>query len=347
MVYSFRNDYSEGAHPLLIEALARLGGEQNAGYGCDVHCRNAADLLRQRFGCSDAAVHFFEGGTQANMTALCAFLRPHEAAIAVAAGHIATHEAGAIEATGHKVCIADGIGGKLTPETIMAVCRAHTDEHMVKPKLAYISNATECGTSYCRGELQTLGRCCHDNGLILYLDGARLGSALCAEGNDLSPADLGAFSDAFYVGGTKNGALFGEALLICNPALETDFRYIYKQRGAMLAKGSAIGAQFEALFSGTLYFDLARHANTMAGILLSGLEAEGITFLSGSRTNQIFPILPDALVRELSGTYDFEEWLRVDGQHTAIRLVTSWATQENVVRRFLHDFTAMKIRLQG
>src|SRR5690606_30110389 len=213
----------------------------------------AADLIRARFGCADADGHFLSGGTQANLLAISSFLRPHQAAIAAQTGHIATHETGAIEATGHKVLTVPGEDGKLTPALVAAVLREHTDEHMVQPKLVYVSDSTEVGTIYSRAELQALSAFCREHGLLLFLDGARLGAALAAAGNDLAPADLAACCDAFYVGGTKNGALAGEALVVRNQALKTDLRHLIKQRGAMLAKGMFLGAQFEALFDGELF----------------------------------------------------------------------------------------------
>lgn len=333
--YSFKNDYSEGAHPKLLEALQKAGAKQNAAYGNDDHCRRAADLLRKEIDRADIDVHFLEGGTQVNLTALTAFLRPHEAAISAETGHIAGHESGSIEATGHKVCTTPGVDGKLTPEGIMRVLTAHPDEHMVKPRLAYLSNSSECGTVYSKAELEALSRCCREHDLYLYMDGARLGSAICA--SNLTLQDIGALTDAFYVGGTKNGALLGEALVICNDVLKPDFRYILKQRGGMLAKGLVLGAQFEALFEDGLYYELAQHANQVADILREGLHAEGFSFFSDSPTNQIFPILPNSLIDALSRDYAFESWGVVDSDHEAIRLVASWATPEEAAREFVRD----------
>ncbi|WP_050697496.1 threonine aldolase family protein [Anaeromassilibacillus senegalensis] len=335
MKYSFKNDYSEGAHPKLLEALQLAGSKQNEGYGNDVHCKNAADRIRRETGRMDIDVHFLEGGTQANLTAMTAFLRPHEAAIAAETGHIAGHESGSIEATGHKVCTALGKEGKLTPEAITGVLAAHPDEHMVKPKLVYLSDSTELGTVYSKAELQALSVCCKEHDLYLFLDGARLGCALCA--SDLTLTDIATLTDAFYIGGTKNGALFGEALVICNDALKPDFRYILKQRGGMLAKGLALGAQFEALFTDGLYYTLAEHANQTAELLKDGFRAEGLPFLADSPTNQLFPILPNALIESLARDYAFEVREAVDADHTAIRLVTSWATPEEAAREFVRD----------
>jgi threonine aldolase len=334
---SFRNDYSEGAHPHLLQALASASAEQNAGYGLDRHSLRAAELIRARLGGVDADVHFVSGGTQANLVAIASFLRPHQAVVAAHTGHVATHETGAIEATGHKVLTVPGEDGKLTPALVAAVLREHTDEHMVQPKLVYVSDSTEIGTIYPRDELQSLSKFCKEHGLLLFLDGARLGAALAAAGNDLSLADIAGCCDAFYIGGTKNGALAGEALVVCNRALKADLRYQIKQRGAMLAKGMFLGAQFEALFEGDLFLDLARHANAMAARVHEALSELGIAFLSDSPTNQLFPILPPAAVEALEARYEFHRWQTHADGGIAIRLVTSWATQPEAVDAFIAD----------
>jgi threonine aldolase len=330
---SLRNDYSEGAHPRLLQALAVASAEVNRGYGLDVHSARAAALIRDRLG-RDADVHFLAGGTQTNLVALAAFLRPHEAVIAPASGHIATHETGAIEASGHKVLTVATPDGKLSPALIRPCVDGHHGEHMVKPRLVYISNSTEWGTVYSADELQALGGFCRDRGLLLYLDGARLASALTTEGNDLDLALLAGQADAFYIGGTKNGALLGEALVIVNPVLRTEFRHIIKQRGAMLAKGMVIGAQFEALFEDGLYFVLATHANAMAARLRGILQRAGVPLAVDSPSNQVFPVLPDAVVERLQAFVEFETWERRGDGTTVIRLMTSWATPESDIEAF-------------
>lgn len=335
---SFRNDYSEGAHPRLLEALAQAGREQSAGYGLDRHSLRAAQLIGERIGRDDAAVHFLAGGTQANLTAIAAFLRPHEAVIAARTGHIATHETGAIEATGHKVLEIECAQGKLTPALLMPCLEEHGNEHMVRPRLVYVSNSTELGTRYGREELKALSTFCRERGLYLYLDGARLGSALAATANDLHLPDIAELTDAFYIGGTKNGALLGEALVICNPQLQDDFRYLIKQRGAMLAKGMVLGAQFEALFQDDLFLDLAEHANRLALRLRHGIEEAGFGMYSESDTNQQFVALPDDLVERLAEGFEFETWGRHDARSSVIRLVTSWATSEEAVDAFVSEF---------
>ncbi|TQI65652.1 aminotransferase class I/II-fold pyridoxal phosphate-dependent enzyme [Clostridium sp. KNHs216] len=337
-MYSFRNDYSEGAHPRILEALAKASLEQNAVYGNDRHSLHAAELIRQRIGRDDVAVHFLEGGTQTNLTAISAFLRPYQAAVAAETGHINVHETGAIEATGHKVLTVHTEDGTLTPKMVQEVLDGHTDEHMVRPKLVYVSDSTEIGTIYTKASLSALSEFCRANQLYLYLDGARLASALTCGENDLTLRDLADLTDAFYIGGTKNAALLGEALVICNPELKEDFRYMQKQRGAVAAKGMVLGVQFEELFRDHLYFDLAKHANEMAAFLREGIAGAGFQFLAPSPTNQIFPILPDTLIEKLREKYGFEFWAKIDASTSAIRLVTSWATPKSEAEAFMKDF---------
>ncbi|WP_417026595.1 threonine aldolase family protein [Candidatus Allofournierella excrementavium] len=333
-MYRFTNDYSEGAHPSILEAMTATNLEGNFGYGCDPHCEHAAALIRQKIGRPDADVHFFVGGTQTNATCICAFLRPHEAAIAAHSGHICVHETGAVEATGHK-CIAmpAAPGGKLTPELVRQAVAAHPDEHMVKPRLVYVSNTTEVGGVYTTAELEALRAVCDELGLLLYLDGARLASALACGGASFE--DLGRLCDAFYIGGTKNGAIFGEAVCIMNPALKPDFRYILKQHGGMLAKGWLLGVQFEQLMRSGLYEELGEHSTRMAQQLAEGLKGLGVEFLFESPSNQIFPILPDEVLAKLEGAFHWEVNATLEGGRSCIRLVCSWATQQAAVTAFL------------
>lgn len=336
-MYSFKNDYSEGAHPRIINALVESNMEQTPGYGEDSYTEKAVELLKEKIKRDDVDVHLFVGGTQTNLTAISAFLRPHEAAIAANTGHILVHETGAIEATGHKVISIDVSDGKLRPEDITPALDAHTDEHMVKPKLVYISNSTEIGSIYKKSELEELSKFCKENKLLLYVDGARLGSALCSGENDMEFSDLGRLVDAFYIGGTKNGALMGEAMVICNDSLKEDFRFYIKQKGALLAKGRLLGIQFLELFKDDLYFDLARHANKMADLLKNEISRVGYKFLINSPSNQIFPILPNRLIEKLQEKYSFFIWEKVNQDNSAIRLVTSWATKEESVLAFVED----------
>lgn len=336
-MFNFKNDYSEGAHPKILNALLSTNLEQTEGYGEDCYSVQAISLLQQLIGRTDIDIHLLAGGTQTNLTALSAFLRPHEAAIAAHTGHILVHETGAIEATGHKILSLATNDGKIGPADIQTVLDTHTDEHMVKPKLVYISNPTEIGTIYTKPELEQLSSFCRERDLYLYIDGARLGSALCVKESGLCLADLGKLVDAFYIGGTKNGALLGEALVICTEALKPEFRFHMKQKGALLAKGRILGLQFSELFQDNLYFQLAQHANDMAALLRQAIQTAGFTFLTQSPTNQIFPILPHWLIEKLQQNYAFYIWSKVDVEHSAIRLVTSWATPPVAVQAFIAD----------
>ena len=330
-----KNDYSLGAHPRILTALSNTNMMHTNGYGLDPFCEESKALLRSRIADNDADIHFLAGGTQTNMTAIAAFLRPHHAVLAADSGHVSVHETGAIEATGHKVFLLPSVDGKILPEKIREAVQFHKDEHMVKPKLVYISDSTEIGTIYTKEELKALRRVCDDLNLYLYMDGARLGCALTAPGNDLSLSDVARLTDAFYIGGTKNGAMFGEALVILKDALKEDFRYHIKQRGGMLAKGRFLGIQFLELFKDDLYFELARHANKMADILRQGIAGGGYTFFSSSPTNQLFPVFPDMLTDHLAVQTAFEVWSKAGERDTVVRLVTSWGTSEEEVTAFL------------
>lgn len=336
-MYSFKNDYSEGAHPRILKTLLETNLEQAEGYGNDQFTQKAVELLKQRMKHDDVHIHLLSGGTQTNLTVISAFLRPHEAAIAANTGHILVHETGAIEATGHKIISINVNDGKLNPIHIKPILDTYTDEHMVKPKLVYISNSTEIGTVYTKSELFELSRFCKENNLILFMDGARLGSALCSKGCGIELSDLPDLVDAFYIGGTKNGALLGEALVICNDYLNEDFRYHIKQKGGLLAKGRLLGIQFSELFRDGLYFELAKHANEMADILKEGIKNAGYSFLTDSPSNQVFPIFPVNLIEKLNQKYAFEIWTKIDNHTSAIRLVTSWATEEKHVLAFIED----------
>ena len=336
-VYSFKNDYSEGAHPRILEALMSSNFEQTEGYGMDSHTHNAARLLKERMEREDVDVHFLVGGTQTNLTAIAAMLRPHHAVISASTGHICVHETGAIEATGHKAIAVPTSDGKLVPEMVVKVLEEHTDEHMVKPKIVYISNPAEIGTIYLKSELEALSSLCRQKGLILYMDGARLGCALTSDINDLTLSDIAGLVDAFYIGGTKSGALMGEALVICNDSLKEDFRFFITQRGGMLAKGRVLGIQFEELFRDDLYFELANHANDMAKQIKKALEELEVDMMTDSHTNQLFLTLPNTVVSQLEQKYSITIWGRADDDNTVIRLVTSWATREEAVSSLIEN----------
>ena len=296
-------------------------------------------MIRSLCEAPDADIHFLVGGTQANLVVIDAFLQSYEAVIAAHTAHINTHETGAIEATGHKVCDIYAPDGKLTPALVETVLAEHNGtEHMVLPRMVYVSDSTEIGTIYTKAELTALRRCCDVHGLYLFLDGARLGSALTSPENDLTLPDLAALTDAFYIGGTKNGLLFGEALVLTNEAPKAHFRWHMKQRGAVLAKGRLLGVQFQALLEDNRFFDAARHANELAFRLRDGITALGYPFPVASPTNQQFPVLPNTVMAQLQDMgYEFEIDGVVDADHTRIRLVTSWATPESAVENFLRD----------
>lgn len=336
-MYSFSNDYSEGAHPKILEALMTTNLTQHTSYGLDTHTTNAARLIKAEIQREDVDVHLIVGGTQTNLITIATALRPYQAVISTFTGHINVHETGAIEATGHKVLAMPSADGKLTPALVQQALDAHTDEHMVQPKMVYISNSTEIGTQYTKAELEALRHICDRNKLYLFLDGARMGAALTSPVNDLTLADIAGLVDVFYIGGTKNGALFGEALIICNDQLKPDFRFMVKQRGAMLAKGWLLGIQFETLFQSHLFYDMAAHANEMAIVLRDAFTARGYSFASDSMTNQLFPILPDSMVERLSEHYTFNIDRRWDDSHTIIRLVTSWATTNEGVQSLIQE----------
>lgn len=331
MKFSFKNDYSEGAHPRLLKALIDSNLEQEQGYGYDSHSENAINLIKDEIQDVNAKIHLLSGGTQTNLIAISAFLRPHEACIAAETGHIAVHETGAIEATGHKICTVQSADGKLTPDLVENVINAHQDEHMVLPRLVYISNPTELGTVYSYKEIKALRTYCDEKGLLLYCDGARLGTVLCQPQYGIELKDLHELTDAFFIGATKIGALLGEALIIRNQALQPGIEYIIKQRGALLAKGRLLGIQFEELFKDGLYYELAAHSINMVTKLTKGLKENGCNFLVPPATNQLFPILENKKIEALQENFDFYVWKKVDENHSAIRLITSWATKEEAV----------------
>ena len=335
MKYSFRNDYSDGGHPAVIEALSREAAVMADGYGDDIFCTEASAMLKQQMDNNDVDIHFLAGGTLTNLTAISAFLRPHEAVISTREGHIYTHETGSVEATGHKVIPVDTTDGKITPQQIKKVVDEHYFEHMVKPALVYISQPTEMGTVYSKDELEALRASCDSMDLVLYADGARLGSAIVSHGGNPGLAYYSRVFDSFYIGGTKNGALFGEALVISNDELKKDFRYHMKQKGALMAKGRSLGIQFKALFTDDLYFKLAARANELGAKLQDGIKSAGFKMMFNSSTNQIFPIFPEEIITELEKKYLFYRWEALENGESSVRLVCSWATDEDQVDGFI------------
>ena len=334
MIY-FHNDYHDMCHWAVLEKMTKYHEQPMPGYGEDPCCKKAAAKIKALCGREDADVHFLVGGTQTNLTVISAALRPHQAAVGAETAHINVHETGAIEATGHKVIALPTNDGKITAEQVQMLVQLHRAspdrEHMAQPKLVYISNPTELGTIYSLAELEALYSVCREYGLYLFVDGARLGYGLTAGDNDVTLADMARLCDVFYIGGTKCGAMFGEAAVITNDALKEDFRYLIKRHGGMLAKGWQLGLQFDALFKNDLYFAICARANRMADRIRATLREMNVPSLAECTTNQIFSIFSDVFLEELSKEFTFTEMHRVDAAHRAIRFCTSWATTEESV----------------
>ena len=356
----FECDYAEGTHPQILKRLTETNFEQTKGYGEDAHCENARRIIRLLCDSETADVHFLVGGTQTNTTVISSALRPHQGVISATTGHINAHETGAIEATGHKVLALPAENGKLTASQIEQAYTDHWEdgahEHIVQPGMVYISNPTEGGTIYTKEELQALSNICRKNNLPLFMDGARLGYGLAAEGNNLTLPDIAKMCDVFYIGGTKIGALFGEAVVITNNVLKKDFRYLIKRHGGMLAKGRLLGIQFETLLGKSssgeilskeslpgngIYFEISRHAVQMAMLIQNAFKSKGFSFLCESPTNQQFPILTSEQIKAFSQKYAFELWAKIDGNNAAVRFCTSWATREEDVLSLVKDIESL------
>lgn len=334
----FRSDYSQGAHPKVMEALMKTNLEHTDGYGLDPHCEHACEMIKELIGLSDCEVHMMIGGTPCNITVIAASLKPYESVVALRTGHAYFHETGGVEATGHRIVAMDGINGKMTPELIDRAWEEYEDEHTPLPRLVYISQPTEIGSVYSRAEITALSEKCRERNMLFYVDGARLGTALTSRGNDLGIDELARLCDAFYIGGTKNGALFGEALVIRNKKMNDHFRFMIKRQSGLLAKGRLIGVQFEALLEhgkDSIFFEIAAHENRMAEKLRAGLEALNVGFFSDSQTNQSFPVFPTEVVKELEKDFFFYEWAPEKDGMTPIRLVTGWGTTESEVEAFV------------
>ena len=341
---SFENDYSEGAHEEILRRLAEVNKEGITGYGNDSYCESAKEKIRQACKCPEADIYFLVGGTQTNQTVIDSVLQSYEGVIAAETGHVASHEAGAIEASGHKVLTLPQLEGKIQPKDVADYLNQfYSDgnhEHMVFPGMVYISHPTEYGTLYTRGELAELSDICQQYHIPLYLDGARLGYGLMAKTNDITLTDLAKYTDVFYIGGTKVGELFGEAVVITNEALKKDFRYMIKQNGGMLAKGRLLGVQFDTLFTDDLYFKISAHADELAMKLKKAFQKKGYGLRYDSYTNQQFPILPDSHIEKLKEKYVFEFWEKVSDAESAVRFCTSWATKPEVVEELIRDIEA-------
>lgn len=337
----FECDYLEGAHPNIIKALVDTNFEQTAGYGNDYHCDNAKALIREACSAPDADIYFLVGGTQTNTTVISAALKPYQGVLSADSGHINVHETGAIESTGHKVLALPSSDGKLTAAQVDEYCKEHWGSsnyyHTVQPGLVYISQSTENGTIYTKAELTALREVCDKHCLPLFIDGARLGYAVMSEGSDLTLADIAALSDVFYIGGTKVGALFGEAVVITNEALKKDFRYYIKQRGALLAKGRLLGIQFETLFTDNLYLNISKDAIDLAMKVKAALAECGIPVFFESPSNQQFPVFTDAQLQKLQKKYTFDFWAPAGEGKSAVRICTSWATRPENVEELICD----------
>ena len=340
----FQCDYEEGACPQILERLVETNLEQTVGYSEDEYCKQAREKIKKACDAPEADVHFLVGGTQTNYVVIRSILRPYQGVISAVTGHINVHETGAVEATGHKVLALPSKDGKITASQVRAYYDAHWNdadhEHIVQPGMVYISHPTENGTLYTKKELADLHEVCRKYGMLLFLDGARLGYGLMAETNDITLADLAKYTDVFYIGGTKVGALFGEAVVITNRALKKDFRYMIKQNGGMLAKGRLLGIQFDTLFTDDLYFKISAHADELAMKLKKIFLEKGYGLRYDSYTNQQFPILPDSHIEKLKEKYVFEFWEKVSDTESAVRFCTSWATKPEVVDELIRDIMA-------
>ena len=334
-MFQFQCDYSEGAHQRILERMLETNLEQTAGYGEDHYCTQAREAVKKAVGRDDVDVHFLVGGTQANATVISSILRPHQGVLCATTGHINVHETGAIEHGGHKVLAMPAENGLLSAESIREAMEEHLaedgPEHTVQPGMVYISFSSEVGTIYSLKQLQEISTTCKEYGLPLFIDGARMGYGLASEGCDVTIQDIAALADVFYLGGTKQGALFGEAVVIVNDHLKKDFRYFIKQNGGMLAKGRLLGIQFLTLFEDGLYFELSRHAVSQAMRIRDAFKAAGYAFLVDSPSNQQFPILDNQTLEKLSENFRFSVWKKIDGTHTAVRFCTSWATRPEAV----------------
>ncbi len=337
-MYNFQDDYSEGAHPNILRKLVETNKVQQVGYGEDEYSIQAKEQLKQKLANPKAAVFFVSGGTQANLLIISSLLQIHEGVISARSGHIYANEAGAIEATGHRVVPVETVDGKLTPSHIEQVLKDYVKRpHVLAPKMVYISNATEVGTIYSKSELEQLSQCCKKKELYLFLDGARLGNALIAENSGLNLSDIAQLTDVFYLGGTKNGGLLGEAIVFNKPELAVNFDYVVKQKGAMLAKGRLLGIQFLELFKNNLYFELAAHANRLAMRVANAIIEKGYSFVNQPVSNQIFPVLPITMVDQLKEKYVFHQWEGPKEGFVTIRLVMSWATEDQTVDQLIDD----------
>ncbi|OCG00192.1 threonine aldolase family protein [Gilliamella sp. wkB112] len=331
-MYNFTNDYNETVHPELLKAVTSTTNQKIKGYGLDDYCTKSKESIKQQLQSPNADIHFMPGGTITNLTVISHILKPYQAIIAANSGHVNVHETGAIEATGHKVLTVKTEDGKLTPELIEEMLIFHCDEHMVQPKLVYISNTTELGTIYTKQELREIYQFCQKKHLYLYLDGARLAMALAATENDISFPDLAKYTDIFYIGGTKVGTFLGEVVVFNNTTISKDFRFSMKQKGAILAKSWIVAVQMNALMQNNLYLELGRHSNNMAEKLKTIFENAGLTFAFKPQSNQLFVNFPNNLVKKILSNYSVDNLGAMGIGYTCLRFCTSWATQEDEIQ---------------
>lgn len=338
-MFRFECDYTEGAHPRILEELTKTNFEQTAGYGEDKYCEKARELIKDRCNAPESDVYFLVGGTQTNATVISAVLRPHQCVVSASTGHINVHETGAVEATGHKVLTIPSVDGKITAEQLNALCKEHWEDvnynHTVQPGLVYLSHPTENGTLYSKQELTDIKAVCLKYDIPLFVDGARLGYGLMSEKSDLTLEDMAKLCDAFYIGGTKQGFLFGEAVVITRDSIKKDFNYIIKRHGGLLAKGRLLGLQFKTMFEENLYFELAEKADKYAMQIRNAFEAKGIRMFYDSYTNQQFPVLSNEQYETLSKEFAFSYWGKADDDNVVVRFCTSWATQEDAMRALI------------
>ena len=334
----FESDYIQTAHPEILEYFASIGDKKLTGYGTDEICESAKEKIREACGCPEAEIFFLTGGTQSNMVVIRSLLNLYEGVIAAETGHIATHEAGAIESSGHKVLSLPNHNGKVNPKEVRALLETfyadETHEHMVKPGMLYISHPTEYGTLYSKNELKELHEICSEYKIPLYMDGARLAYALASKDSDVSLKDIAEYCDAFYIGGTKCGAMMGEAVVFPKHLVDGFFTII-KQSGALLAKGWIAGAQFDALFTNDLYLRCGKNAIDLAEKLKTALKEKGYSFYLESPTNQQFIILEDEQRKKLEEKVIMSFWEKPDEAHTVVRLATSWSTTEEELQELL------------
>ena len=344
MLY-FENDYCEGAHPAILQKLAETNFEKVPGYGTDPYCASAKAKICAACGCPDADVTFISGGTQTNAIVIASILQRWQGVMAAATGHVAAHEAGAIEYTGHKVIALPAHEGKVSAADVRDWCATFyadaNHDHMVFPGMVYISHPSEYGTLYTKAELEELHAVCQEYHMPLFMDGARLGYGLMAKGTDVTLQDIARLTDVFYIGGTKVGALFGEAVVISSPALQRDFRYCIKRHGGMLAKGRLLGLQFEALFEDGLYLQLGRHGVEQALRIREACLRRGLPLHFDSRTNQQFPVLTRAQRERLEEKYAFTFWEQLDDDRAVVRFCASWATDPAAVDALTADLLSL------